>query len=221
MHFLLNAVALSVIVWTLFRFVLRGALRAVLVRLGKNALDKQPDRIRLDRLASPAWRDAAKMAAQAEPLLALGFEECGSYTPDKMPGVKLRILLKEDSRVAAFIYEHPKAGVWTELSVRYEDGATTACVNRAATGLQPPPFFRKILGDPAEPTDRLYARLIQERPGNGIKLVSKATVVPEYEDAWMRIMIWQKNKGLSAEEVAAVAQKHLEKRKAPESGRPG
>lgn len=219
MSLLLNVAAASVILWILFRFVLRGAVRAAFVRIGKDALDKQPDRIRLELVAVPKWRDAAKMEAQANPLLALGFKDCGTYVVDRLPAAKLRILLREDAGVAAFIYEHAKVGVWTEFSVRYQDGTTTALVNRPSTGIQSPPFFRRLEADPAEPTGRLYERLLRERPAAGIKTVTAATVVPEYEDAWMRIMIWEKNRGLSAEEVAAVVKKRLEK---PKSGpRPG
>lgn len=215
MNHLPGFAALSVILWALYRFVLRGSMRIAFQQAGKNALAKQPDRIRLDYLSVPLWHEAAKVAAQADPLLALGFEDCGTYVPDKLPGVKLRILLKEDDRAAAYIYEHPKAGVWTELGTRYEDGSMTTVVNRPPTGLEPPPFVRKLLGDPAEPTDRHFARLLKERRPDGIKLVTRSTVAREYEDAWMRIMIWQKNKGLSVEEVAAVANRRLEKKNTP------
>lgn len=215
MHLLLSFAALTVVLWMLYRFVLRGSVRIVLKHAGENALAKQPDRIRLDYVSIPAWRDAARVAAQADPLLALGFKDCGVYAPDKLPGVKMRILLKESDRAAAYIYEHPKAGVWTELSSRYEDGSMTMVVNRPPTGLQSPPFVRKLLGDPAEPTDRHFARLLKERAAEGLKLVTAATVAREYEEAWLRIMIWQKNKGLSVEEVAAAVRSRLHQEKPP------
>lgn len=213
MNFLLNAVAVSVVLWIVFRLVLRGAVRAAFVSAGQKALAQQPARIHLELVAVPRWRDQAKMEAQAGPLLKLGFQDCGTYVIDRIPAAKLRILLKEDAGAAAFIYEHPQVGVYTEFSVRYEDGTTTALVNRPSTGLRPPPFFRRIEADPAEPTDRLYERLLRERPAAGIKTVTAATVVPEYEDAWRRIMAWEKNQGLSAEDVAVVLKKRLEQKR--------
>lgn len=215
MHAFLNLLALSIILWILFRALLRGSLRIVFKRVGEKALAKQPDRIRLNRVSFPAWLDAKKVAAQAEPLLALGFKDLGVYVPDKLPDAKMKILLKESDRAAAYVYEHPKVGVWTELSSRYEDGSMTMLVNRPPTGLQPPPFVRKILGDPAERTDRLFARLLKERRADGLKLVTAATVLREYEEAWMRIVVWQKNKGLSVEEVAEVVRNRLLKEKPP------
>lgn len=208
-HALLSFAALTVVLWLLYRFVLRGSVRVVLKRAGETALAKQPDRIRLELVSIPAWRDARAVAAQADPLLALGFKDCGVYAP--LPGVKMKILLKESDRAAAYVYEHPKAGVWTELSSRYEDGSMTMAVNRPPTGLQSPPFVRKVLGDPAEGTDRLFMRLLKERRPDGLKLVTSETVVREYEEAWMRIMVWQKNKGLSVEEVAAVVRSRYQK----------
>lgn len=213
MHFLSNLAALTVIVWMAYRFVLRGAVRITFKRAGEAALAQQPDRIKLEHVSVPAWRDAPKVAAQAAPLLARGFKDLGVYSAANLPGVKMKILLNEDERAAAYIYEHPKVGVWTELSTRYEDGSMTMVVNRPPTGIQSPPFVRKLLGDPAEPTDRHLATLLKERGPEGIKIVKASTVVREFEDAWMRIMIWQKNKGLSVEEVAAVARRWLEKEK--------
>lgn len=215
MHALLSLAALSVVVWILYRFVLRGSLRVVLKRAGDAALAKQPDRIRLELVSVPVWHDARKVAAQADPLLALGFKDCGVWAPDLLPGVKMKILLKESDRAAAYIYEHPKAGVWTELSSRYEDGSMTIVVNRPPTGIQSPPFVRKYLGDPAEGTDRHFERLLKERATLGLKLVTASTVVREYEEAWMRIMVWQKNKGLSVEEVAAAVRSRFQQEKPP------
>jgi hypothetical protein len=54
-------------------------------------------------------------------------------------------------------------------------------------------------------------RLLKERRPDGLKLVTSETVVREYEEAWMRIMVWQKNKGLSVEEVAAVVRSRYQK----------
>jgi hypothetical protein len=210
MHGLLSFAALTVIAWMLYRFVLRGAVRIVLRRAGETALAKQPDRIRLERVSFPRWRDERKVSAQAEPLLARGFRDLGTYAAKELPGVAFKILLNESEKAAAYIYEHPKVGVWTELSSRYEDGSMTMLVNRPPTGIASPPFVRKLLGDPAEPTDRHLARLLKERETRGLKLVTASTVVSEYEEAWLRIMTWQKNKGLSVEEVAAAVRSRLQ-----------
>ena len=189
-------------------FLLIEAVRAAFKNVGVKALGKAPDRVKLERLtAAPQWKDAAAMEAMARPLLALAFSDCGAYAVDPMPGVKIWILLKQEAGVSAFLYEHPKAAPWIEFSVRYADGSTTALSTLPQTGIKPPPFFRRIQAERGAPTDELYRRLLKERSGEGLKRVAPESVVREYEEAYLTMMAWQKSKGLSVEEVAAVAKK--------------
>lgn len=197
---------------------LRGAARAVLKDVGAKALLKTPESIKLEKLTfAPEWKDKARMDEIAGPLLAAGFADCGVLTVDRMPGVKIWFLMNESESTAAFVYEHPKAAPWVEFSVRYEDGTTTALSTLPATGINPPPFYHRIQADAATPADQLFRRLLHERPKDGIKRVTGRTVVAEFEEAYLKMMIWQKNHGLSVEEVATVAKKWLEKRAREES----
>lgn len=212
---------MSYVLWALAAvtvavFAAQTIVRGTFIRIGRKALGQQPDEVTLEKLSVAGWADPVAADALANPLIKLGFADLGDFAVDKMPGVRMRILVKPDAAVAAFIYEHLKAGTWIELSVRYEDGTTTALVNRPPTGIQSPPFFRKIYAEKGVPTDQLYERLLKERPPQGIKAITAETVIPEFEDAFRRIMFWQKNKGLSAEEVAAVA-KTWARKKAPKA----
>ena len=201
------------------KLIAYGVGRLFLNSLGRQALDQQPDALELKRDGATVWRDAARIESLARPLLNAGFGDCGVYVTDKMPGIRIWFLMKEADGVAAFIYEHPKTSPWIELSVRYNDGSTTALSNLPPTGIDMnPPFFKKITADGAVPTDQLYQRILKERSPYGIKNVNRQTVVAEYEQAYMRIMTWQKNKGLSPEEVAAVVKKWSEKRDASGGG---
>lgn len=210
-----HVIAVAVGILLLLMVAARFAVKAELKKIGQRALDKQPDQVKLEKLSVSAWRDQAAVDALAGPLTRIGFVDCGDYAVDKMPGVKLRILLKADTASAAYLYDHPKAGTWIELSTRYDDGSMTMVVSKPPTGLPTPPFVRKICG-PGTPTDALYDRLIliKERPPQGIKRITPDNVVPEYEDAFRRIMHWQKNRGLSAEDVASVAKARLSVRPA-------
>jgi hypothetical protein len=211
---ILGLAAIS-LAWAMVKLLLRVAMvRVAFTEIGRRALDKQPDDLGLTRVMEPRWRGPDAVEALARPLLALGFSDCGSYTASKMPGVTIRFLLQAAERVAAFVYEHPKVGVWLELSVRYEDGTTTALSSRPPTGIKSPPFFRLLRGEPGASVEDLYHRLLAERPAAGIKAVTPDTVVAEYELAYRRIMAWQKGRGLSPEEVAAVAKKWAQKRAA-------
>jgi len=215
-HAVLVVLALSLIAFFArvgFFLFLRKLIRDALSTIGRRALDKQPDRIRLTRVDAPAFVADPRIAALSDPLLAAGFADLGVHAIDKMPGVLMRVLLKEEDAVAAFVYRHAKTRDWLELSVRYEDGATTACSNRPSEGLVQPPFFRVIRVDPATPPAEMLRRILAERPPVGIKRVTRDTVIPEFEDAYMRIIVWQKNKGLSPEEVFAVVKKWSDRRK--------
>jgi len=193
--------------------VLRRAARAMLKQVGVKALGAVPDAIKLERQTfTPEWRRPAEMEAMSRPLLGLGFLDCGVYLVDKMPGVRIWFLMNEKTRTAAFLYDHPKAPPWIEFSVRYENGSTCALSTLPATGIQPSPFFHRIQAARETPTGALYERLLKERPAEGIKPVTSRTVVAEYENAYLLMMLWQKNKGLSVEEVAAVGKKWLSER---------
>lgn len=190
---------------------LRAVLRRGLSDVGRKALEKQPDTIRLDPLAEPQWKNAAAMEGMAEPLRRKGFVDCGVHTVDKIPGVKLWILFHEQTWIAAHLHEHPKAGVWPELVTRYTNGASHSITTRPATGIRMPDWIT-IIRSPEAPTDQLYERLLKERNPNGIEHVRREDVARAFEDAYSRQMLAQKNAGISPEEVAAVMKKWAERK---------
>ena len=81
----------------------------------------------------------------------------------------------------------------------------TAAVDRPSTGIEPPPFFRRIEAPPGTPADALYRLLLESRDPKGVKALNRGNVLPEYEDAWRRIIAWHKSRGLTAREVARAA----------------
>jgi len=186
--------------------LLRSAARATLSDIGQRALMKQPDTITLSRLSDPGWKDAAAIAALAQPLLAAGFSDCGAYSIDKMPGVKVRMLFQDDTAVAAHLYEHAQAGLWVELVTRYDGGSSYSASTLPATGIELPPWV-KIIRSPGTPAGELYQRLLHERSSVAIHRITRHDVVREFEEGYLRQMIWMKNKGISPEEVAAVVKK--------------
>ncbi|MBI3552746.1 MAG: hypothetical protein HY077_09510 [Elusimicrobia bacterium] len=218
---LLALIVVPIVLRVVIKLFMRSVARAFLSGIGEKALAQQPDAIELRRETFVSWRDPAAMEALAKPLTFNGFQDCGVYTADKLPAFKIWFLLKESDGVAAFLYEHPKVPSWIELSVRYEDGTTTALSTLQPTGIDmSPPFYRRIVAPSGTPTDQLYHRILKERPQQGIKRVTAATVVAEFEAAYMKLIAWQKNKGISPEEVAAVGKKWLEKRQAQSGAAP-
>jgi len=153
-------------------------------------------------VAAPQWNDEATMQQQAAPLVRAGFNDLGTYSVDKMPGVLLRILFQPQTYVSAQICEHPKGGGWTEFATRYTDGSSDFLTTLPDQGIVPPPFVRTNRAAKGTPSDSLYQQHLKQRKSSVIKPVSQNDVIHEFEDAYVRYMIWKNNTGLSPEEVA-------------------
>ena len=193
---------------------LRGVVRSALSHVGEQALAKQPEKIRLGPVSPAPWKDEAVIRKQASPLAPLGFVELGTFSVDRMPGVLVRMLFQPQIAVAAHIFEHPKAGSWIEFATRYTDGSSHYLATSPATGLDMPEWVRTIRADKSTPTDELYRQFVAQRQAGGIKPTSAADVVGEFEDAYMRFMIWKNNRGITPEEVAKAMVKWAEKKQA-------
>jgi hypothetical protein len=171
--------------------------------IGTKAIHAQPDWINLKRVSFPQWTDANGVQAMVRPLLADGFVSAGIYTPDKMPGVMIDMLVKPTDFLAAHVYDHPKAGSWIEIVTRYEDGSSATITTLAATGLALPPFVSTIRADKA-PADQLAQRLVRERKPGEMKAVTAETVIREFEENYAKYMLWRKNTQVTAEELTKI-----------------
>ena len=204
-------IGVLVVVWLIIkiapRFFVRQVVRVAAKEIGKHALAKVPEQIKLSRIAMPQWKDTAIVQQQAAPLVRAGFNDLGTYSVDKMPGVLLRILFQPETYVAAQICEHPKAGNWIEFATRYTDGNSDFLTTLPDQGITPPPFTRTARADRNTTAEVLYQQHLQKRKPSGIKPVSPNDAIHEFEDAYLRYMIWKNNTGLSAEEVAQQALK--------------
>ena len=197
----------------LFR-ALRGELmRRFLLGVGRRAVSRQPDRIKLLPLARHDWINPAAVAALTEPLRGLGFVDCGIFAIDRLPDFRMIILINTQTGTGAYVKEHPKVGAWIELGVRYADDSVVAVVTSPQTSITPPPFYRRIQGDPAESVERLYQLLLRERPAAGIKPLTADNFAAEYEEGYVRTIAWQKKRGMSLEEVQGTARRWAQKRR--------
>ena len=199
------------VAWMLAKFAPRLLVRQVgrlmAGAIGKDALAKVPEQIALSRVDAPQWKDAASIQQQASPLVRAGFNDLGTHSVDKMPGVLVRILFQPQTYVAAHITEHPKAGSWIELATRYTDGGSDFLTTLPDQGITSPPFVRTVRADRSTPTDSLYEQHLKQRKSSGIKPVNQNDAAHEFEGAYLRYMIWKNSKGLKPEEVAQVVQK--------------
>jgi hypothetical protein len=171
-------------------------------------LAKVPDQITLSRVDAPQWTDATAIQQQAAPLVRAGFNDMGTYSIDKMPGVLMCILFQPQTFVSAQICEHPKAGSWIEFATRYNDGSSDFLTTLPDQGITPPPFVRTVRGDKSTPAETLYQQHLRQRKSSGIKPVNPNDVGHEFEEAYLRYLVWKNNRGLKPEEVAQLVQKY-------------
>jgi hypothetical protein len=194
------------------------ATRQKLAEVGSHALSKLPEFVSLIRVDDPQWLHEQLVRQQADPLVALGFQDVGVYRVDKMPDVLIRVLCQPQTKVAAHIHDQTQRGVWIEMVTRYNDGSTYSINTLPPTGLNRPDWFRVIQVSPAATTDKIYQRYLAQRPQYGIKPVAPSEVVREFEEVFHRLAVWRKEAGISAQEVANVAAKRIYKSKGNTAG---
>lgn len=187
------------------RLLVRQVARFAAKKVGEKALAKVPEQIKLSRISTPQWKDEAVIQQQATPLVRVGFSDLGTYSVDKMPGVLIRMMFQPQTYVAAQITEHPRAGNWIEFATRYNDGGSDFLSTLPDQGIVSPPFVRNVRAAKGTPADSLYQQHLQTRRSSGIKPVSANSAIHEFEEAYIRYMIWKNDTGLSPEEVARQA----------------
>src|SRR5947209_6658772 len=130
------------LIWLVIVIVAIIASRLLLKEVGRKALAKVPQTAKLVKTEAPNWQNRALIDTQTSPLKFRGFEDVGSYQVATMPGVLLKILFHQATNVAAHVYEHPKAGTWTEIATRYSDGRSATISDLPDTGVSPPPWVK-------------------------------------------------------------------------------
>lgn len=213
------AFLLAVIAFVLLRFgsriakllFVRQAVRAAFTDVGKQALAKLQDVVSLERDDDHAWTTAGMEENYFAPLRALGFEDAGAYSVDKMPGVYLKMMVHVADRVYVNIYEHPTAGDWVEFVIKYEDHSTVSLSTLPPTGVQGPPWLTSIKCAKGTPMAQLYQQLMQQRKRGAMKSFTAGSVKHEFEEGYAQYMNWRKNTGIPPEEVARVALKRAQK----------
>lgn len=209
------AVAALFILKRLVSYVLgRQAATKALDEVGKRALMKLPDSVRLTRVEAPAWTNADQVRRQADPLLRCGFHDAGVYKIDRMPGVLLQILCEPQAGVVAHIYDHPRSESWIEMATRYRDGSTTSVTTLPPTGMRHPEWFRKIQADRVIATNRIYERFLPIRQQHGIVPVATEDAARDFEETYRKIALWRHETGISRGEVAHVAVKWVREKQA-------
>jgi hypothetical protein len=174
--------------------------------IGKAALAKQPDTIRLVKTDAAKLRNASSVQALAAEFQSSGFESAGVYSIPEMPGVNVQLLASSGDSMAAAIYDHPAAGVFYDIVSRYRGGDVYTHSTAHATGLHRPPYVHSVNAPGIEPLVMIeWAR--RERPKEGLKPCNTSSVAPDFVAAYAEYVAWMKGKGISTAEVVEVAKR--------------
>lgn len=171
-----------------------------------------PARVHLQRREKLQWNDEEAANRHLQPLWRLGFQDVGSFEIAEMPDVKLRGLARPEESLWAVVYEHPQAGVWMDFVTRYTDGQSTIgslTTSNARQGeeLEHQPAHDKIYA-PNLSVEELYQRHLAARRSD----MEWQSTVPEnypaeFEKAYASEMDWRHTRGVSEDELRAVAAK--------------
>jgi hypothetical protein len=209
---ILGLVAAALLLPILVRLALRVFallfVRAAVVKaaedVGRQAVDKQPDRIHLVKRGPQAWTQPDAAGALAVPLLENGFSDVGSFAIEEMPGVLVRLMTDERNGLLGIVYEHSRAPHWVELVTRYANGNVATFTTLRPTGLAPCPGFTTTYA-PGLDAGALLHRTLQERSKGALASVTPANAVKLFEDGYAQQIAWRKKNGVSAKEVVRVA----------------
>lgn len=170
----------------------------------ERATQKQPDEIHLIRAPNHQWTNPAAIEPYTTALHAHGFADAGIFTVDVLP-VALQFLLKESERMYAVIYEHPKAGIWINFVVLFQDGSSITFTNTRDRGMEKRPGHPTVHVAGAA-AGQLYSIAVAQCPRQPRKVLTPESLVTEFEKAWADGIRWRKSRGgISVAEVASVA----------------
>jgi len=152
-------------------------------RLRRDVQDEPPDHIYLLRVAEPNWReDAARRLAETQ-LASAGFAEAGAYVVREMPELTLGLHVHVGEKAYAILYDHPRAGFWSELVTRYEDGTLATFTTLEPVEVDVPDGSLYV-SEPKSSLALLWKRMLTERPKKPMLECARARAAQDFEKGY-------------------------------------
>lgn len=171
--------------------------------IGKAAMASQPDFLTLQPLQGGPVKLEAR--SSIESFQRRGFQPAGSFTIEEFKNMPVHFLHKQDEGAVAVIYEHPQAGVWSDIVCRYHDGRTFTITNgKLGGGLEQRPGHTTVRAPGLTPA-ALHLRFTREKLAGSPVIVAPADIPQMFADAYTEETQWRKQKGLTKAEVRAAA----------------
>ncbi len=186
-------------------FAFRRKLKNAMAGLSDLKYSVVPRRLHLVPVDHIEWKDPERARAETSQLTALGFQPAGSYNVEEMDFLRIEAFARPGDYLYAAVYEHDKAGIWTDLVCRYQDDTSlTVTNNREGSEMDQRPGHGNIY-DPGASVEKIYQRILQERPNRAMLPVSAAEFKPVFEKAYADSMDWRNSRGGATEdEIRAI-----------------
>jgi hypothetical protein len=192
---ILGVIFLVIIAYVGFRILLLlGKLALILYGVKKfvtEAVARAPAAtIRLVPVLEARW-DNADAVALAAGLPALGYEQVGFFDLDVTGGLRLQAWVHSELGLYAIVYSSARAGIWSDVVTKYEDGTSLTYSNSLHGGkLKQRPgrenVYFKGLG-----TDELHRKMLAQRPNRPTRRLSPDDFVRDFESAYAEQMAWR------------------------------
>ena len=173
------------------------AARLFADRARRDVLSEQPERIDLLRVADPKWpHDDARKLAETQ-LASAGFAEAGVYVVREMPELTLGLHAHVSEKAYAILYDHPRAGFWSEFVTRYEDGtlATFTTLEPAEVDM---PEGSVLVAEPKLSVTLLWKRMLADRPQKPMLDCNRARAAQDFEKGYAESVALHKRRKADA-----------------------
>jgi hypothetical protein len=144
------------------------------------ALQDQPERISLVRVAEPAWRHPRTCEVANRQLTAAGFVESGCHVVREMPDLTLGLYAHPAERAYAVLYDHPHSDAWVEFVTRYEDGSLANYTTLEPMDAEVPEGSVHVAAPHLSVGD-LWKRMLAERPQRPMRECTRGAAARDFE----------------------------------------
>jgi hypothetical protein len=190
----LLVVTVAAVLW------LRSRIRKLVENIGGGEGIRIPARIHLVPEPSPAYQNSEKVESCAQSFTMLDFKEIGAFRIPEMQGVILSAFVNEEKNLYGIAYEHPVAGVFSDICAYYRGGGSLTSSNAPQGGkLDQREGHHKVYNREAT-IAQLMALLGENLEQIPLRPLSEESFAVDFEKAYAEEMDWRASRGGPTEE---------------------
>jgi hypothetical protein len=160
------------------------------------------------------WPDREQHATWAKDYERLGFELVGSYRVLQTVSFVELYVNPEKSLTGTISYASlGSAGMWVDMTTRYEDGLLFSVVAKESAGLDPHPKRKSVRLPRTATIDEVFQKMMSERPQGPMLRVSRELVIPRFKQSWREYVEWRRQRGTTAEEYKRIDERRAARKR--------